>query len=89
MASKILVVGAGAIGGFYGALLAKAGAECRWSVAQIMTLLKQQGFSIDSRTQGSWNFMPAQVLKSAADFKGTADYVLLCTKVSVCGSGCH
>ncbi len=78
---KVLVIGAGAIGAFYGSLLAKAGAEvsvvCRSDYDQV----QQHGFIIDSRPLGRWNFVPAQVLKSAADFKGTADYILLCTKV--------
>jgi len=81
MTSKVLIVGAGAIGGFYGALLAKAGAEvsvvCRSDYEQV----KQHGFIIDSRTLGTWTFTPSQVLNNAADYKGTADYVLLCTKV--------
>jgi hypothetical protein len=78
---KVLVIGAGAIGAFYGALLAKAGAEvsvvCRSDYDQV----KQYGFIIDSHPLGRWNFIPAQVLKNAADFKGAADYILLCTKV--------
>lgn len=78
---KVLVIGAGAIGAFYGSLLAKAGAEvsvvCRSDYDQV----KQHGFIIDSSSLGRWNFIPAQVLKNAADFKGSADYVLLCTKV--------
>ncbi|WP_340122925.1 2-dehydropantoate 2-reductase [Methylobacter svalbardensis] len=78
---KVLVIGAGAIGAFYGALLAKAGAEvsvvCRSDYAQV----KQHGFIIDSHPLGRWHFTPAQVLKNAADFEGTADYILLCTKV--------
>lgn len=81
MTSKVLIVGAGAIGGFYGGLLAKAGAEvsvvCRSDYDQV----KQHGFIINSKTLGIWKFMPAQVLKSAADFDGIADYVLLCTKI--------
>jgi 2-dehydropantoate 2-reductase len=79
--SKVLIVGAGAIGGFYGALLAKAGAEvsvvCRSDYDQV----KQHGFLIESHTLGTWTFAPSQVLNNAADFKGTADYILLCTKV--------
>lgn len=78
---KVLIIGAGAIGAFYGALLAKAGAEvsvvCRSDYAQV----KQHGFIIDSHPLGRWHFIPAQVLKNAADFEGTADYILLCTKV--------
>lgn len=78
---KVLVIGAGAIGAFYGSLLAKAGAEvsvvCRSDYDQV----KQHGFIIDSHPLGRWHFTPAQVLKNAAEFKGTADYILLCTKV--------
>ncbi|MDO9268872.1 MAG: 2-dehydropantoate 2-reductase [Methylobacter sp.] len=81
MASVVLVIGAGAIGAFYGSLLAKSGAEvsvvCRSDYDQV----KQHGFIIDSYPLGRWNFTPAQVLKNAADFNGTADYILLCTKV--------
>jgi 2-dehydropantoate 2-reductase len=81
MASVVLVIGAGAIGAFYGSLLTKVGAEvsvvCRSDYDQV----KQHGFIIDSHPLGRWNFTPAQVLKNAADFKGTADYILLCTKV--------
>ena len=78
---KVLVIGAGAIGAFYGSLLAKAGAEvsvvCRSDYDQV----KQHGFIIDSQPLGHWNFIPRQVLEDAADYEGTADYVLLCTKV--------
>jgi len=81
MAPKVLIIGAGAIGGFYGALLAKAGADvsvvCRSDYAHV----QHHGFVINSDQLGCWNFMPTQVLQNAADFKGTADYVLLCTKV--------
>ncbi|MFZ2312343.1 MAG: 2-dehydropantoate 2-reductase [Methylobacter sp.] len=78
---KVLVIGAGAIGAFYGSLLAKVGAEvsvvCRSDYDQV----KQHGFIIDSPPLGRWNFSPAQVLKNVADFEGAADYILLCTKV--------
>lgn len=81
MTTKVLIIGTGAIGAFYGALLAKAGAEvavvCRSDYEQV----KQHGFSINSHALGAWTFTPSKVLKSAADYQGTADYVLLCTKV--------
>ncbi|MFA6053475.1 MAG: 2-dehydropantoate 2-reductase [Methylobacter sp.] len=79
--AKVLVIGAGAVGAFYGSLLAKAGDEvsvvCRSDYDQV----KRHGFIIDSHPLGRWNFIPAHVLKNAADFEGTADYILLCTKV--------
>lgn len=81
MTPKVLVIGAGAIGGFYGALLAKAGAEvsvvCRSDYAHV----KKHGFSINSEVLGNWHFMPSQVLQQADDYEGSADYVVLCAKV--------
>jgi 2-dehydropantoate 2-reductase len=81
MSSKVLIIGAGAIGGFYGALLAKAGADVSVVCRSDYDHVKRNGFVIRSNDLGSWNFIPSQVLKNAADFNGTADYVLLCTKV--------
>lgn len=78
---KVLVIGAGAVGAFYGSLLAQAGAEvsvvCRSDYDQV----KQHDFIINSQALGRWNFAPAQVLKNVTDFKGTPDYILLCTKI--------
>jgi 2-dehydropantoate 2-reductase len=78
---KVLVIGAGAIGAFYGSLLAQVGAEvsvvCRSDYDQV----KQHDFIINSQALGRWNFTPAQVLRNVTDFKGTPDYILLCTKI--------
>ena len=81
MTIKVLIIGTGAIGGFYGALLAKAGAEVSVVCRSDYEHVKQHGFIIDSHILGTWTFTPSQVLSNAADFKGVADYVLLCTKV--------
>ncbi len=78
---KVLVIGAGAIGAFYGSLLAQAGAEvsviCRSDYDQV----KEHDFIINSQALGRWSFTPAQVLRHVSDFKGTPDYILLCTKI--------
>ena len=79
--NKMLIIGTGAIGGFYGSLLAKAGAEVAVVCRSDYEHVKQHGFNIDSHALGTWIFTPSQVLKSIADYKDTADYVLLCTKV--------
>lgn len=81
MTIKVLIIGTGAIGGFYGALLARQGVEvstvCRSDYQQV----KQHGFNIESAVLGNWNFKPAQVLKHADEYQDSADYILLCTKV--------
>ncbi|MGZ5049704.1 MAG: ketopantoate reductase family protein [Methylobacter sp.] len=81
MTVRVLVIGAGAVGAFYGALLAQAGAEvsvvCRSDYHQV----KQHDFLINSQALGRWNFTPANVLRDVSDFRGTPDYILLCTKV--------
>ena len=79
---KILIVGAGAIGAFYGALLAKAGANvavvCRSDYEQV----KKHGYKILSDTLGNWTFVPTQVVKHANEYQGEADHIFLCTKIT-------
>jgi 2-dehydropantoate 2-reductase len=79
---KILIVGAGAIGGFYGALLAKAGADVSVVCRSDYDVVKKQGYSIVSKDLGNWSFTPSQIIKKSADYKGQADYIILCTKVT-------
>lgn len=79
---KILVIGAGAIGSFYGALLSKAGADVSVVCRSDYQIVKQCGYSIKSDDLGSWQFKPTQVLKSASDYQGQADYIILCTKIT-------
>ena len=81
MSLKVLIIGAGAIGAFYGALLAKAGASVSVVCRNDFAVVRQQGFVIQSAVLGDWQFRPEQVLHNTADFVGTPDYVLLCTKV--------
>jgi len=82
MTDKVLIVGAGAIGGFYGALLAKAGADVSVVCRSDYAIVKEQGFCIRSRDLGDWQFKPHRVLKAAADYPDTADFVILCSKVT-------
>ena len=82
MTIKVLIIGAGAIGGFYGSLLAKTGAEVAVVCRSDYEHVKKHGIYIDSHELGSWTFTPSQVLKDTAEYKGPADYVLLCTKVN-------
>lgn len=82
MSDKILIVGAGAIGGFYGSLLAKAGAEVSVVCRSDYRIVKQQGFQINSFSLGQWQFQPQQVLRHAGDYQDEADFLILCSKVT-------
>lgn len=82
MSDKILIVGAGAIGGFYGGLLAKVGADVAVVCRSDYDHVQQLGYQIDSHDLGSWSFIPSQVLHQAEEYQGVADYVILCSKIT-------
>jgi len=78
---KTLIIGTGAIGSFYGALLQKAGTDVSVVCRSDYATVKQHGFKINSNELGNWIFTPSQVVRSASDYQGQADYVFLCSKV--------
>lgn len=82
MNEKILIVGAGAIGAFYGGLLAKAGAEVSVVCHSNAELVRQQGFQIVSHELGSWKFTPKQVFNQCSEYQQDADFLILCSKVT-------
>jgi 2-dehydropantoate 2-reductase len=79
---RILVIGTGAIGSFYGSLLAKAGAEVSVLARSDLEHVKAHGINLRSETSlGQWHFTPSKVVASAADLAETPDFVLLCIKL--------
>ncbi|WP_367155210.1 ketopantoate reductase family protein [Methylomonas sp. HYX-M1] len=81
MSANILIVGAGAIGGFYGALLAKAGCKVSVVCRSDYRIVSTQGIEIDSFSLGRWTFRPSQVLQHSREYKGDPDFLILCCKV--------
>jgi len=77
---SVLVVGAGAIGGFYGGKLAQAGAHVSTVCRSDYDIVKDRGFEIKSRL-GDFHFMPEKVIHDAGEYGGYADYVLVGLKV--------
>lgn len=80
---RALVVGAGAIGAFYGHALSKAGVNvsvvCRSEYEQVTN----KGYSILSEERGDVIFAPQQVIKSVFDYQGgSPDYLILTVKVT-------
>ncbi len=78
---KILIIGAGAIGAFYGALFAKAGADVATLCRADYQIVQKQGYLIESETLGTWTFQPSQIIKNASEYVGKADYIIICTKI--------
>jgi len=77
---QILVYGAGAVGGFFGGLLAHAGADVRFVArgAQLEAL-RRAGLTIDSHVRGTITVPKVTVFDSAGS-AGPADLILVCVK---------
>jgi 2-dehydropantoate 2-reductase len=78
---KILVIGTGAIGSFYGSLLAKAGAEVSVVARSDYEHVAEHGIDLTSEKMGDWHFKPAAVYRNLPEIKDKPDYVLLCVKM--------
>jgi 2-dehydropantoate 2-reductase len=77
---KVLVIGTGAVGSFYGSLLAKQGAEVSVLARSDYDHVREHGIDITSHL-GNYHFQPHQVVKDPAQLFSKPDYVLLCVKV--------
>jgi len=80
---NILIIGTGAIGGFYGSLLAKQGATVSVLARSDYAQVRAHGIHIRSAVPavGDYHFRPAHVVCSALELDEKPDYVLLCVKV--------
>lgn len=76
----VLVVGTGAIGGFYGSLLAQHGTRVSVVCRSDVSVVESQGIQIKS-TLGNWTFRPEAVYRNANQVADSPDIVLVCTKV--------
>ncbi len=79
---RILILGAGAIGAFYGLALAEAGAEVSVVVRSEYDIVKANGYALNSQQRGDKVFRPAQVLSSVEQYQGgSPDYLVVTLKV--------
>ena len=77
---KIAVFGAGAVGGFYGALLARAGHDVHFiSRGAQLDALRTGGLRLESRSLGTITTGPVSATDRAADV-GPSPIVLVCVK---------
>jgi 2-dehydropantoate 2-reductase len=77
---KVLVIGTGAVGSFYGSLLARQGVDVSVLARSDYSAIKDHGIQVQSPL-GDYSFRPAQVLRDAAELQKKPDFVLLCIKV--------
>lgn len=80
-APAVLIAGAGAIGSFYGAVLARQGCAVDVISRSDHANVATQGIAIDSATLGDLSFRPRQVLRHAGECRTPPDFLLVCTKV--------
>ncbi|MBF0097322.1 MAG: 2-dehydropantoate 2-reductase [Magnetococcales bacterium] len=78
--AQVLVVGSGAVGSYYGAQLAKAGAVVSTVHRSDHALIRAQGVVIDG-LQGQTVFRPARVLQQVEALDPAPDYILVALKV--------
>jgi 2-dehydropantoate 2-reductase len=80
MKPRILVVGAGAIGGFYGGKLAQAGASVSTLCRSDYEVVKSKGITVTS-TLGDFHFTPEKVIRDLGEYGPPPDYILVGLKV--------
>jgi len=78
--TKVLIVGAGAIGSFYGAILHRAGAAVSVVLRSEYEAVRDNGFKISSPL-GDLSFRPAAVYRSTEEVTETPDYLVVALKV--------
>ena len=75
-----LIIGAGAIGSFYGAILKRAGCTVSAVVRSEYDAIKENGFQFESPL-GDISWTPDYLYKDGDSAQSTPDYVILATKV--------
>lgn len=77
---NILIVGAGAIGGFYGAILKKAGCQVSVVLRSEHETVKNSGIRINSNL-GDLSYIPDAIFREGEASTQAPDYLILCVKV--------
>lgn len=78
--TRVVMVGAGAIGSFYGAILKRAGCHVSVVLRSEYEIVRDQGFSIDSPL-GDLSYRPDAVYRDGETPARAPDYVICCVKV--------
>lgn len=76
----VLIVGAGAIGSYYGGRLQQAGARVSVVCRSDYDFVRRDGIRIASH-DGDFHFTPDAVVRSVEEAPGAVDYLVVTTKV--------
>jgi 2-dehydropantoate 2-reductase len=71
---RIGIIGTGAIGGFYGLMLARAGYDVHFLLRSEFSAVSQHGLRLDSQVHGVLTLDNVQAYSSAADMPACAGY---------------
>lgn len=77
---NVLIVGAGAVGCYYGWKLSQVGASVSTVSRSDYDIVKSSGIQIQT-DKGVFIFNPDEVVRSTGDYTKIADYVIVCLKV--------
>lgn len=78
---RVLVVGAGGIGGFFGAVLARAGVDVTFVARGVhLEAIRRNGFRVQSETYGNWSSRAPALAASDVATYGKADLVWIAVK---------
>ena len=79
---RALIFGAGAVGGVYSYILQKGGADVTAVCRSNYTIVKEEGFRIESKLWGIVHGKP-EVVPDIKNTTGSFDFILLCSKATV------
>lgn len=77
---KVLIIGSGAVGSYFGAKLAQAGAEVSVLARSDYAHVQEHGIHIQS-PDGDYHFQPKAVVRHGAELAAKPDYAMVCIKV--------
>ena len=81
IAPRIGIIGTGAIGGFYGVMLAKAGLDVHFLLRSEYAAVKAKGLHVDSAVYGQLDLQPVQAYQMVAEMP-PCDWLLVGAKTS-------
>ena len=78
--TEILIVGTGAVGGYFGGKLAQTDVRISLLCRSDYEIVKSKGITVKSY-RGDFSFVPDEVVQTAEDLTAAPDYIIVCLKV--------